>query len=583
MARPHWQEFDPPVFEQATAQRKLILLLITAPWCSHCKELLETTFADSAVLDRLEKDFIAVRVDAERRPDVNDRYGTGGWPTIAYLTPEGDLIGQDRYLTPRQLATQLDKVVDIYGEHGDEIHAKLQEMWERENAAADRAEPLFHLDQQIVEDVVDAIYEKFDHRYGGWGEKSKFPHPEAIDFALVMIAKRQDQRMKEVVTLTLDKMMEGAIHDTIDGGFFRFSRTPDWRQPNFEKVLDANAQRLRCYLEAYQLLGDNGYRKTAEGIVAWIMDFMVDPENEAFCGSQDADADYYVLDAEGRMKRGRPKIDRTIYANWNAMTISSLLKASAVLERPDLRDQATRSLNFLLENLYDGAGTVYHYWDGTYHLPGLLTDQAYMMRALIDASQHTGNADLLLPAEAIAEKASARQRAPDGGYYDILQDNTTQGSMRRRNRSILENAVMAEALVRLSYLSRRPEFYDEAIRTLEAFTDGYKEYGYYVAGYGRAIDLVFYPPLTVTIVADRESEQADALRRAALRTYVPSRMVQMLDPKYDPILLQRGGFDTKGPTRAYVSVGKTTKAVVTNPDELLQQMELVETERREGL
>ena len=88
--------------------------------------------------------------------------------------------------------------------------------------------PSGDLTTQIVEDVVDAIYEKFDHRYGGWGEKSKFPHPEAIDFALVNVAKRQDSRMREVVTLTLDKGIEGAIHDPIDGGFFRFSKTPDW-------------------------------------------------------------------------------------------------------------------------------------------------------------------------------------------------------------------------------------------------------------------------------------------------------------------------------------------------------------------
>ena len=31
-----------------------------------------------------------------------------------------------------------------------------------------------------------------------------------------------DQRMREVAKVTLDRMMEGAIHDPIDGGFFRF-------------------------------------------------------------------------------------------------------------------------------------------------------------------------------------------------------------------------------------------------------------------------------------------------------------------------------------------------------------------------
>ena len=174
------------------------------PWCSHCKELLRTTFADEQVVEKLDSGFIVAEVDAERRPDVNDRYGTGGWPTIAYLTPEGDLIGQDRYLSPKEMLAQLTKVTDIYQEHGDEIHNKLQELWERE--VGKQAEPMFELDKQIVEDVVNAIYEKFDHRYGGWGDKSKFPHPESIDFALVMMAKRKDQRMKEVVTLTLDKM-----------------------------------------------------------------------------------------------------------------------------------------------------------------------------------------------------------------------------------------------------------------------------------------------------------------------------------------------------------------------------------------
>jgi len=238
------------------------------------------------------------------------------------------------------------------------------------------------------------------------------------------------------------------------------------------------------------------------------------------------------------------------------------------------------ALRFLLENLHHPDGTVYHYWDGTYHLPGLLSDQAYLIRALIDASQHTGDADLLLPAEAIAELAMQRQKAPGGGFYDILHDSSWSGSMRRRNRSILENSVMAEALVRLSYLSRRPELGKEGVATLEAFTGDYKEYGYYVAGWGRAVDLVYYEPLIVTVVGDRESQGADALRRAALSRYVPSRIVQMLDPKHDPILLSRSGYPVKDRPTVYLSVGRSTKAVVQDADELLKQMDRVEAERR---
>src|SRR5690606_31867066 len=211
------------------------------------------------------------------------------------------------------------------------------------------------------------------------------------------------------------------------------------------------------------------------------------------------------------------------------------------------------------------------------------SDQACMIRALVDASQHTGNADYLLPAEAIAEVAIKRQRAPGGGFYDIRHDPAYTGSMRRRNRSILDNAMMAEALVRLSYLSRRPEFYDEAVRTLECFAVDYKEYGYYVAGYARAVDLVLYAPVMITIVGDRESEQADALRRAALSTYMPSRIVQMLDPKYDPILLSRGGYEVQREPAVYIAIGKQTKAVVRTPEELLIKIRELEHERRQPL
>ena len=576
-----WQEFDPAALQRAQKQNRPVLLLLTVPWCAHCRELLETTFRNADVIGLVESSFVAVRADAERRPDVNERYGSGGWPTIAFLTADGELITHERYLTAEQLIPLLRKVSDLYRSRGEEIKKGIDELWHHKTASADAATP-GKLSMNIVEDVVDAIYEKFDHRFGGWGQSSKFPHSEAIDFALVQVAKRNDARMREVVTVTLDRMMEGGIHDPADGGFFRYSKTPDWRNPNLEKVLDVNVQRMRCYLEAYQLFGNEAYRKTAEGVVQWMLDFMLDEESGAFYGSQDADSAYYVLDRDRRREAPPPCADKTIYTHANAMAVSNLLKASVVLDRPDLRERAMRTLSFLLEHLFDREGEVYHYWDGTYHLPGLLPGQAHLIRALIDASQLTGDADFLLPAEKIAENVIRRQRAPAGGFFDILQDQTYHGSMLRRNRSILENSIMAEALVRLSYLSRRPEFYDEAMQTLEAFTGDYKEYGYYVAGYGRAVDLIFYEPIFVTIVGDRDGPGTDALRRTALSGYVPSRIVQMLDPQHDPVLIGRSGYEVEDRAKAYLCVGRTTKAVVYDPDELLKQVDEIEEERRTG-
>ncbi len=581
MTELEWREFTPSVFDEARKRGLLVVFVLTKHWCPHSKALLEISFRAPEVVRAVNDGWIAVQVDAERRPDVNERYGTGSWPSIAYLTPDGDLLAQDRFLDGPTLAERLQKVARYFRDNRDTIKAGIASLWsQRTSQEEGRSNHAGRLNRQIVEDVVQAIYEKFDHRFGGWGERSKFPLPEAIDFALVMVAKRNDANMREVVTLTLDRMMEGAIHDHIDGGFFRYSKTPDWRTPEHEKLLDANAMRLRNYLEAFQLFGHVEYRRVAQGIVDWMLRFMLDPDTGAFFGNQAADPEYYALKAELRRTREAPRVDQTIYTNANAMAVSALLKASVVLDDPSLRDCAMRTLGFLLENLFDERDGVFHYWDGTYHLPGMLSDQAYLIRALIDASQHSGDADLLLPAERIAEQAIERQRAPGGGFWDILHDQRQPGSMRRRNRSILENSVMAEALLRLSLLSRRHEFHDEAVATLEAFVGDYKEYGYYVAGYGRAVDLIFYQPIAITIVGDRDSAAADALRRAALAAYVPSRIVQMLDPAHDPILIGRSGFQVEPQPVAYVAMGSEVRCTARDPESLARAITEVESSRR---
>jgi uncharacterized protein len=576
-----WQHLEPSTLKAAASADRPVLLLLVAPWCQHCRELLATTFSDPQVVAAVHDHCIPVLVDAERRPDVNQRYGTGGWPTIAWLTPDGELLAHDNFLDADALRQRLERIKTAWQKDKKDIQRGLRDLWSHQGERPS-ATPRSRLRREMVDDITDSICDKFDHRHGGFGDGIKFPHPEALDFALVQVRKRNDERMREVVTLTLDRMMESPLHDAVAGGFFRFSRTPDWHTPNYEKLLDQNALVLRAYLEGYQVFGKAAYRAAAEGIVGWILTTMRDPQTGALFGSQDGDVDYFVGNATERAAAEPPALDRTVYCHAGALAVSGLLKAAAVLNRPDWRDLAMGSLRFVLDKLFDGQD-VYHYWDGTYHLPGLLGDQAHLIRALIDASQNAGDADLLLPAETIAERVIARQKAPRGGFFDILHDPGNQGSMRRRNRSILDNATMAESLIRLSYLSRRPEFYQEALLALESFSDDYKEYGYYVAGYGRAIDLFFYEPLFLTIVGERNAASTVELRRTALSTYVPSRIVQTLDPKRDPVLLGRSGLPVEPGPVVHLTVGHAARGVARTPQELLAAIDTIERERRARL
>ena len=121
-----WQHFDAAALRAATAGDKPILMLLTAPWCQHCRDLLATTLSDPQVVAAVHEHFVPVHVDAERRPDVNQRYGTGGWPTLAWLTPDGELLAQDNFLDAETMRQRLERVRTSWRKNNQEIQRGLR-------------------------------------------------------------------------------------------------------------------------------------------------------------------------------------------------------------------------------------------------------------------------------------------------------------------------------------------------------------------------------------------------------------------------------------------------------------------------
>ena len=84
-----WMPWDAQTFARAAAQDRPILLSISAVWCHWCHVMDETTYSDPGVIETINRRFVPIRVDNDRRPDINARYNMGGWPTTAFLTPDG--------------------------------------------------------------------------------------------------------------------------------------------------------------------------------------------------------------------------------------------------------------------------------------------------------------------------------------------------------------------------------------------------------------------------------------------------------------------------------------------------------------
>ena len=130
----------------------------------------------------------------------------------------------------------------------------------------------------------------FDREYGGWGGAPKFPQPAVIEFALRRYLATGDTTMLDMVTTTLDAMARGGIYDQLGGGFHRYSTDGFWLVPHFEKMLYDNAQLARVYLHAWQVTGDELYRRIATETLDYVAREMLDASG-GFYSAQDADSE----------------------------------------------------------------------------------------------------------------------------------------------------------------------------------------------------------------------------------------------------------------------------------------------------
>ena len=119
-----WAEWSPQAFARAKAEKKPVLLSLVTAWSDECAAMDRTTYADPDVESLIDDRFVAVRVDADRRPDVNERYNLGGWPTTVFLTSGGDLLSGGTYFDAAEMIAALGQVADAYRDRFEEIQAR---------------------------------------------------------------------------------------------------------------------------------------------------------------------------------------------------------------------------------------------------------------------------------------------------------------------------------------------------------------------------------------------------------------------------------------------------------------------------
>ena len=567
--RIQWEEWGRAVFQRAHRENRLVLLYISATWCHWCHVMEETTLSHPEVVRRIDSDYIPVRVDSDRRPDINNRYNMGGWPTVAILTPQGDLLAGETYLPVGTMIQMLYSVRK--GKDGDppgRPHLKKTGRSNHENGPSQEGTEVKKLNVETIHRIGERLKQSFDPVFGGFRGSAKFPMPSALELTMTLFLRTGEQDWLQMATTTLDAMREGEIHDLIDGGFFRYSTAEDWDQPHYEKMLETQVDLLSNYLMAYQITEDLRYRVTAQEILDYVSTFLLDHQGKGYYGSQTADQDYYQSGEEERNTLTPPPVDETIYTHWNSRMVSGLLKAAVLLDRDDYEVWALQLLDGLIERCIDDQEGAVHYLNEDPPGPSHLIDQCAVIQALLDAYEWTGDERYLEEGRALIDLTLNKfWDAKAGCLRDRFQQEDDPAFMIQDLYPLKENTQMVEVLLRSTLLMEKTNYRDRAEEILSFFLSRFEAYRLHAAPYALAMDKWLHPPTVVTIIAPRMDPKRRSFVRKAMKLSLPFRVVEHLDAEIDAHRIVTRGYPLTGKAVAYVCRDRMCFPVIRQPDD----------------
>ncbi|KAI8948391.1 duf255 domain-containing protein [Xylaria longipes] len=320
-----WQLLDDEAVSRARSENKLIFLSIGFLASHHCHLAHLESFSDLTLAALLNKEFIPVLVDREEHPDYDYIYmkyneslnSVGGWPLNVFLTPDLEPVFSGTYWAPPGATSSASDVDEADGADRPldwlTVVKKVHSSWKDEEprvreealqncielaqvisegmvdhpsdapeaqqdlSAVDYAQDLDgELDLEQIEEAFARITRTFDYPFGGFGQQDKFLTPSKLSLMLRAthfppevqdVAGPKDcTSISDSALHTLRRIVHGAVHDHIGGGFHRHSVTRDWSLPSFEKMLIDNALLLGLFLDAWLLSGGDPEEELAQTV-----------------------------------------------------------------------------------------------------------------------------------------------------------------------------------------------------------------------------------------------------------------------------------------------------------------------------
>ncbi|TCS64858.1 thioredoxin domain-containing protein [Varunaivibrio sulfuroxidans] len=328
----------------------------------------------------------------------------------------------------------------------------------------------------------------YDHLGGGFArystdeiwlaphfEKMLYDNAQLIEILSTVWLKTQNPTYADRVARTIDWLMsEMRISSPHDPELFAFAGALDadsegregqyyiWKS---EQIIDLLGPHAPLFMETYDVRPSGNW----EGYS--ILNRLANPATQTPIVEERLEKSRQIL-LQTRSKRPRPQRDDKILADWNAMTVTALVKAGMIFDREDWVRLGLVVYTFICHEMQE-EDTLYHTWtEGSALHQGVLDDYAHLARAALTIYQATGKKSYLDHAVTLVKSAERRfWDSQNGGYF--LSDVTARDLI-ARTKPVFDNAapsgngVMLEVLATLYQLTGDNDLRTHADRLIKA-------------------------------------------------------------------------------------------------------------------
>ncbi|MBA8920151.1 thioredoxin domain-containing protein [Nesterenkonia jeotgali] len=306
-----WHPWGAEAFAEARRRDVPVFVSIGYAACHWCHVMARESFADPGLAEKLNERFVAIKVDREEHPDVDDTYmaatqamtGQGGWPMSVFTLPDARVFHAGTYFPPRRVgqvpsfSEVLDAVHQAWTERRAEVETSAGQIaaslgsQRRQQAGLattvttqdDDAAPRHPeepgvpegpggpnepggpkgagprsgtprpagMDSEeldgLVTEALAVLTEQEDRVHGGFGSAPKFPPSPLLGFLLEESAWDPGSTAAGLAVRTLETLGRSALFDQVEGGFARYATDLAWALPHFEKMLYDNAPLIGHY------------------------------------------------------------------------------------------------------------------------------------------------------------------------------------------------------------------------------------------------------------------------------------------------------------------------------------------------